>query len=241
MSAARRFRLPAFGAVLALAAISASAPAPAQTASQIAIAPVLSQIAADSDQATVWLYNRSDTPWRAEARLYRWQQRDAQDVLEPASDVALSPSLLDIPAGGRQLLRLVRLGPAPATREDAYRLVVEERATPGDSTLLRYSAPLFVQPDRPATASSLAARVTAAGAGPALLIHNAGTRHARIADLAFVDAQGRRHPIAASLAGYVLAGQSRAWRLPGDAAAFARGHFVASVDSQAEATLRLGD
>nr|WP_246432391.1 fimbria/pilus periplasmic chaperone [Xanthomonas theicola] len=204
------------------------------------MAPVLSQIDADSAQTVVWFYNHSHAPWQAEARLYRWQQHDNQDLLEPASDVALSPRLIDIPAGGRQLLRL-RLGPVPASRENAYRLVVEERATPGDTALLRYSAPVFVQPERPATTPPLAARLAGDDARPVLLIHNAGNRHARIADLTFFDAQGRHHPIADSLAGYVLAGQSRQWRLLGVADAFRDGHFVARIDSQPERRLDLGD
>ncbi|UWX04450.1 hypothetical protein H1235_05465 [Pseudoxanthomonas sp. NC8] len=45
---------------------------------------------------------------------------------------------------------------------------------------------------------------------------NGGDRHARVAGLALVDLHGRRHVLAASLTGYVLAGRYKDWPLPDD-------------------------
>lgn len=102
-------------------------------AAEIAIAPTTAHIPADSDQATVWLYNQAALPWRAEAKLYRWRQDGEREVLELATGATVSPNHFEIPSQGRQLLRVIRLGPSPVQTEDSYRLVVTQHAT-GDET-----------------------------------------------------------------------------------------------------------
>ncbi|WP_258223291.1 fimbria/pilus periplasmic chaperone [Stenotrophomonas sp. HMWF023] len=69
---------------------------------------------ADRTDTELWLRNPEAGTWQGEARLYRWQQQDDGEQLLPAEDVALSPRRLQIAAGQRQRLRVVRLGPAPA-------------------------------------------------------------------------------------------------------------------------------
>lgn len=51
-------------------------------AAEIAIAPTTAHIPADSDQATVWLYNQAAQPWRADAKLYHWRQDGERELLE---------------------------------------------------------------------------------------------------------------------------------------------------------------
>uniref|UniRef100_UPI00131F0F0B fimbrial biogenesis chaperone n=1 Tax=Xanthomonas fragariae TaxID=48664 RepID=UPI00131F0F0B len=129
-----------------LALVLALAGAGPATAAEIAIAPTTAYIPADSDQATVWLYNRAALPWRAEAKLYRWRQDGDRELLEPATGATVSPTNFEIPAQGRQLLRVIRLGPIPTHTEDNYRLVVTQHATGDEAELLRYSIPVFALP-----------------------------------------------------------------------------------------------
>lgn len=117
-------------------------------AAEITIAPTTARIPADADQATVWLYNQAGKPWRAEAKLYRWRQDGEREVLEPAITATVSPSQFEIPSQGRQLLRVIRLGPSPATTEDSYRLVVTQHANGDEPELLRYSTPVFALPSQ---------------------------------------------------------------------------------------------
>ncbi|APO97067.1 fimbrial biogenesis chaperone [Xanthomonas vesicatoria] len=208
-------------------------------ATEIAIAPTTAQIPADSNQAAVWLYNQAAQPWRADAKLYHWRQDGERELLEPATGATVSPSQFEIPPQGRQLLRVIRLGPSPASTEDSYRLVVTQHAIGDETELLRYSTPVFAMPSNPGEPHpQLQATLSAQGGLQTLRIHNAGVHHARLADLAFIDASGSRRSIRDDLAGYVLPGQTREWQLPANLA-FGLGRFVARINSDTETTLTL--
>ncbi len=200
------------------------------------VSPLQLRITADTAQGELWLHNPDDRAWAGQARLYRWEQTEDSEVLVAADDLAVSPADLRIAARAGQRLRVVRLGPAPVDHERGYRLVLQAGA---DSPALRISLPVFLAPAvEPPAAPALTAQVQADAAGQAtLLLHNAGARHARLADLVFVDATGRRHPLAPGLAGYVLAHRFRRWSLPGPAQAYAGGGFRARRGDATEATL----
>ncbi|MDG2526772.1 fimbria/pilus periplasmic chaperone [Stenotrophomonas sp. HITSZ_GD] len=214
-------------------------PAPGR-AEGLRVSPITVDLPAEAPQALVRLANEGGAPWPAEARLYVWEQQDDADRLVPATDLAVSPARFEVAAAGEQLLRVVRLGSPPAQAERAYRLVIEQRR--GDAApatgLLRYSAPVFVLPrealpSRPA----LLAEVLAGRDGPHLRIHNPGPLHARLADLAFVGADGRREPLYADLAGYILPGQARSWALPARVDGYAGGRFLARLNALDETEL----
>lgn len=219
-------RTAALAAWLGLAALYGGPAA----AAGIRVAPVTVEITADGGHAGIWLYNDGEAPWLAQARLYRWHQRDGRDLLEATGELRASPARIAIPPHGRQLLRLVRPGPAPGRQEAAYRLVVEQEPAAGERTALRYSVPVFAAPSAasPPPADTLAVTTGAGG----LSIRNPGARRVRIADLALVDAHGRRHALVEGLAGYVLAGQERTWQLPLDA-----GTLFGRIDELPEAPL----
>lgn len=83
---------------------------------------------------------------------------------------------------------------------------------------------------------SLRATVSRHGLDRALRVHNAGLRHARLADLAYIDADGARRSIRDSLAGYILPGQTRQWALPANLPT-GGGRVVARINSDIETTL----
>lgn len=230
MGGARRVRTrPLLTLLLALAGSA--------DAAGVRISPTLVQLAPQETSTEIWLSNTQDRPWQAQVQVYRWRQTDGMDDLESTDEVRASPQSIDIPSQGRQLLRLVRTGRASAD-EAAYRLVLEERATPPDAAapgaplLLRYSTPVFLSAPDPAAAPRLSAHLIAGAHGPELVVHNHGSAHARLSDLSFVGADGHTLALFPSLAGYVLAGAYKRWPLPAAAAA-PGGRFAARLDEQA--------
>lgn len=226
--------------LLALLILIACAAGPGTAgAAEIAIAPTTAYIQNDSDQTTVWLYNQAAQPWRADAKLYRWRQDGERELLEPATGATVSPSYFEIASQGRQMLRVIRLGPSPVHTEDSYRLVVTQQATGEETELLQYSTPVFALPSQPnATRPALRATLAGHGSDRTLRIYNPGVSHARVADLAYIDAGGTRHSIRNDLAAYVLPGQTRQWTLPADLPT-GSGRFVARINSDVESTLAL--
>lgn len=215
---------------LLIALLGGSGPATA-----LEVSPLRVSIPARAMQAEVWLYNPEPRPWSGQARLYRWEQTEDSEVLVPAEDVALSPAELHIAPNTRQRMRVVRLAPPPEAVERGYRLVIQAHEA---SPPLRVSLPVFLAPatpirDRPA----LGAFVETAAAGPVLRLYNAGSDHARLTDLVFIDAAGARHRVVAGLAGYVLPRQTRRWPLPGRPEAYAGGEFRARLEDGEEVVL----
>ncbi|HMC45811.1 MAG TPA: fimbria/pilus periplasmic chaperone, partial [Caballeronia sp.] len=147
------------------------------------------------------------------------------DTLTPTKELVASPPLIQIGAGGNQLVRLVRTSPAPTGTEQSYRIVIDELPSPGTHSAngvnirLRYSVPVFVEPAGKVAAPVLSWHLGRDIKGWVLRVDNAGTRRAQIASVQVVDSAGKIHEISKGLLGYALAGRARQWQvsLPADA------------------------
>ncbi|OEZ01205.1 MULTISPECIES: fimbria/pilus periplasmic chaperone [Stenotrophomonas] len=199
------------------------------TAQALEVSPLRVELGPGQPDAELWLYNDSAQPWTGQARLYAWDQATHEERLQPTAALAVSPAALQVPAHARQRLRVVRLGPAPVA-EQGYRLVLRAGA---ESPPVQVSLPVFVAGAAASPAPALAVRLLDAGEPAVLELYNGGARHARLADLAWVAANGQTRPILPGLAGYVLAGQTRRWVLPGTAEAYRDGRFSARIGDQA--------
>lgn len=236
---ARRGRFLAALILLPAAILSASA-----ISAGLQVAPTTIDIPADRSATGLFLTNNGDRPLHAQVRVFRWTQADGQDLLEPSSDLAISPPMLELPAGGEQLVRVIRLGPPPAA-ESSYRVVVDElpledpEGAGGEQAqlrfVLRYSIPVFLgAPDRSAGASPrLHARLTRTTGERELEVRNSGAVRAQLSDLAHVAPDGARTVIAPGLSGYVLPGQWRRWTLP-SALPAEGGSYQARINGEAE-------
>ena len=199
--------------------------------------PVSLALQPGEQATTLWLSNTGQQPLQAQVRLFSWTQEEGGEVLVPTRAVPVSPPLLEVPPLGRQRVRIVRLDADAPAAETAYRLVVDElpHSPASDSPLLRYSIPVFVLPAPPPAGPQLSARIEEDAAGrPLLRLENSGDRHARVAALRYIGTGGRRHELAPSLAGYVLAGRYKHWPLPEDAGRPPYGRFEAEVNGQAQ-------
>jgi fimbrial chaperone protein len=209
--------LPGWCGILCLAWLASAVPA---LASGLQVSPTTLTLSAERSADGLWLSNTGNGVLRAQLRVYRWTQENGEEKLEPTRDLAISPPMLELPAGERQLVRLIRLGAPPQEVEASYRVIVDElphAATPDSSGLqfvLRYSIPVFLSSDgEMPTPPMLRAELDVSQANAAVEISNSGGFRAQIADLAYVDAGGQRHPLAPGLLGYVLAGKRMRWPL----------------------------
>ncbi|MFI8717941.1 molecular chaperone [Stenotrophomonas sp. NPDC077464] len=201
---------------------------PAGLAQALEVSPLRVELAPGQTDGELWLYNDSALPWTGQARLFAWAQTVHDERLRPTTALVVSPAELHLPAHARQRLRVVRTSPAPAT-EQGYRLVLRAGA---DSPPVQLSLPVFVAGADAPRGPALTVQLLEDSDPAVLALHNGGGRHARLADLAFMAANGQSRPLLPDLAGYVLAGQTRHWVLPGPAAAYRDGHFQARIGDQ---------
>lgn len=261
-----------FGRVFAAFAVTAamlqSGPA---AAAGLQVTPISLDIPAQEQSQAMFLSNSGKTMLRAQVRVQQWTQSGGSEQLEATRDVVASPPIVEIAPGGRQMVRIVRLQPAPAAQEKTYRLIIDELpgsdgvqppAAAGLQFLLRYSVPVFVLPSSAAGNAALPPASAANGAMPltdisrlsasvkangpdasTLTIINNGARRAKLSQFAYVDARGQRNMLFPGLMGYVLAGQTMQWPLALPLPLLhAGGTFKAKFnDDQEEQTLPLTD
>jgi fimbrial chaperone protein len=214
-------RLPIAGRrVLALACALACA---SSFAAGLQVAPILLELSAKQNADGIWLSNTGSAAIAAQVRVYHWTQAHGEDRLDASRDLVISPPIVKLAPGARQLVRVIRSGPPPESREDAFRILVDELpvdvgaasddAAKGLRFVLRYSVPVFVAPRGDAGKPKLTGHAEPTSGGIVLDVRNDGDTRAQLGNLSRTDAAGNRAEIATGLVGYALAGSEMRWPL----------------------------
>ena len=207
-------------------------------ATGLQVTPTSLTVEANRSAVGLWLSNTGERPLYAQVRTYRWSQEQGRDELTPSEVLIVSPPQVELDAGTRQFVRVIRSAAAPAEREDAFRIIIDELPTDEPGTpaaagsavrfVLRYSVPVFLAPVKGDAQVQLDGEVDRNTSPPRLVVRNRGDMHAQLGNLVLVDAGGQRRELSSGLVGYVLAGQTMHWDLPVDKTTLAMGGEVQS-------------
>lgn len=205
-----RLRRTLIGAILSVASATGSA-AGAQT---LTILPVTISMPARQQAAVVTLVNSGQTDMSMQVRAYAWtQSADGVDHLEPTNLLSVSPPLATIPAGRKQIVRLVLRQPAQAS-EATYRILVDQIPGPAQvnevRVTLRSSLPVFAEPQG-AAAPKLRFGAEMVDGALHLFAVNDGKRHENIRGLTLRTAGGVTVSPTAGTSPYLLPGATRRW------------------------------
>ncbi|MDO5653353.1 MAG: fimbria/pilus periplasmic chaperone [Brachymonas sp.] len=185
-------------------------------AAALQISPVSLSLPAGERAGMFTLGNASAEPITAQVRVFRWTQNaEGEDVLQPTSNVVVSPPMVQIAANGEQQFRVIRTQPS-GQAEETYRLIVDElpapSATPkkGLQLVLRYSVPVFLNTaQNPETTLQWRAEPGPTPKSSVLTIRNSGAAHAQISRVWVSRGEGKEAlSISNGLFGYVLSGQT---------------------------------
>jgi fimbrial chaperone protein len=185
---------------------------------QLQVRGTLIELGVDSAAGRFTLENTGDLPLAAQVRVFAWSQQGGQDRLAPTTDIVLSPPIVRIPAGGEQVIRVVRQGPAPAGRDQTYRVIVDELPDRSQSNAsgvtihMRYVVPMYVR-DAVAKPPALACRIDRQGQAAALTCINSGGRAAQLGASRLHGTGGEKYELTPGLFGYVLPASTRQWPL----------------------------
>lgn len=187
------------------------------------ISPVSLTLQGMQNADGIWLSNEGGTLLNAQVRVYRWTQNSYSDKLTYAQGLVISPPMLALAPGEKQLVRVIRTGPITSNAEDAWRLSIDElppanREKNQIQFVMSYSVPVFVQPTglTDVTPKLQWKRVQADGKA-FLEVNNPGNSHAQLAQATFVNGNGARKVISQGLLGYVLPGSTMRWIIPATA------------------------
>jgi fimbrial chaperone protein len=207
-------------ALLVCAAIAAPA-----NASTFNISPIRAQLSAGHPTEALTLVNADENPVVVQVRVVSWSQKSGAEQLEDTHELLATPPVLQIPAGGQQVIRVaLRRAPDP-NQELTYRVIFEEvpQAAPKDFTglrvALRLSIPVFVAPAQGKANAQVAWESRWLPNGQLeLAATNSGSGHLQITDF---EAQfpGSLMPLRGVTSKYVLPGSRMSWTLtpPADA------------------------
>jgi len=160
----------------------------------------------------------------------------------------ISPPMLQLASGDRQLIRVIRVGPPPVGKdsvEDAYRLSIDElpvdaQGKPGLRFVLHYSVPIFIEPAGLASSSpQLQWSLQPGDNGVSLQVSNSGRGHAQLSGMSYIDGNGHRTEITPGLLGYVLPGATMRWTLKPPAAVFTAGGVLETMINGEKVTQNL--
>lgn len=178
----------------------------------------------NSQQAqSVWLTNSGKESIRGQVRLYNWQQVNGQEQLNPASGMIVTPAIVSIQPGQRQLVRLVQpkgTGKETDQVEQAYRLIVNELPTTtthenGLQFLLSYSVPVFVNQKAHAESRTALNGVDISlemrKGRMMLIVNNSLKQHIKLSQVTFTPANSKPVTLTPGLLGYTLAKQKMEW------------------------------
>lgn len=218
-------------AIVAVLGFGVACP-PRALAQSIAVDPVILHLSPGRRATLLRITNRGTEPTQLQLRAYGWSQASSgQDQLTAADDVVIGPPFATLAPGATQIVRLLLRAPpsAPATRERAYRLIVDRLPNPAavvaKGTIqmrLNLSLPVFVDPaPGPAPAPTLAQapawRIEGAAGHRELVVVNNGNVHLRIDGLSLTQPGAAPLAVPGNGSRYVLAGVERRWTLPAGA------------------------
>ncbi|HEY3983703.1 fimbrial biogenesis chaperone [Cedecea sp.] len=181
------------------------------------ISPVNLTLKAAQNADGIWLSNEGDAPLNAQVRVFNWQQSGYADKLSTSQGLVISPPIVTLPAGERQLIRVIRTGPASNQVEQAYRLFIDE-LPPAKlqrnkiQFVMRYSVPVFLQPVGQAENTAKLKWALMNIDGKTFVdVSNQGNSHAQLSAMTFIQSNGARKTITSGLLGYVLPGSTMRW------------------------------
>lgn len=197
----------------------------------LSVAPIRVELEGDESGATVRLMNASDHALPVQTRLFAWSQENGEDIYAPSTELVVSPSIVSIPTGETQVVRVLRKGTA-SPGEKRFRLVIDQlpdptTMRPGQAqTRIRFTVPVFVDRDKAAPAQ-FAWRMTKTG----LELVNSGGLTARILDVKVTAANGRDIPVEDNALRYVMGNSTIAWPV-GNGCALGPVKVTAQIDGQ---------
>lgn len=196
-----------------IAAIAACLTSPA-FAGNLQISPVGMTLPPQQRVERMKIINHNKTPSSLQLQAFVWTQVNGKDVEVPTTNIRFSPAIVEVPAGGEQIVRVIRMTP-PIAKEDTYRMRVSElppketvtKVGAGAVLLLTYNLPLFFRPQ--GAEPSLSYRWE----GSKLVVTNTGQGTAQLSGIG----NGTDKPWKPGLVGYVLPGSTMKFDVAGKA------------------------
>jgi fimbrial chaperone protein len=191
----------------------------ASMAGQFSVSPVRIYMGPRDRAIALTITNDGSDELVMQADLFEWKQKpDGEDVLTPTEELIVSPPIIKLAPGARQVVRLARIKVAPVKDQLTYRVMLREipEARPPEKGLevqiaLTFSLPIFITPP---TAKGTLACNTRRNAADAVQVEcsNTGNAYSHPREMELVGMGGQKLARRESGA-YLLPGTTRTFEL----------------------------
>lgn len=206
------------------------------SAASFYVSPVRVELSARSATAALTVRNEGERPVVIQVQPVSWSQRNGNDETAATREVIATPAVFTLPAQGSQIVRVGLRKLVPTDKEQTYRLILQEVPAPprpgeqGVTMALRLSIPIFIAPLKP-KGPALTWRAERQADGDLLVeAVNAGDTHAQITRLQISPSKTDKAIAEMAVMSYVLAGQTRQWKLKPQAMSGQRLYLQADTD-----------
>lgn len=183
-------------------------------ASSLSVAPTRVELTPDARSGSITLDNTGPVATTVQVETFAWTRGNSIEELEPTRGLLAVPAVFNLPAGGRQVIRVAPREPAAADRETTYRLVITEvpiataDTAMGVRFALRLSLPVFITPQGARAEPRWSLR-----GGRSIEVRNDGTAHLHVRRLVIRDRATGRARAEIEQPSYVLAGAAHRWEI----------------------------
>lgn len=205
--------------------------APPQGQAGMMISPLRVEMPASETVSAVSVHNPGDSPLAIQVRLFSWTQQANAENFAPSSDLLVTPSIVSVPAGQTQIVRVLRKTPA-SQGEKQFKLVVDQLPDPAKAkagqalTRVRFALPVFVDRDR-ATPPKFEWTLT----NGELQVKNTGGSTARIVQVQAMSLDGKAVPVEQNSLRYLFGSNTIAWPVQ-KGCSFGKVRVTAEIDGQ---------
>ena len=182
-------------------------------ATSLSVAPTRVDLATDARSGSVNLDNTGDQATTVQVQTFAWRHGNSIESLEPTRGLLAVPAVFNLPAGGRQVIRVASREEVPADVETAYRMVITEVPSTDPDTAagirfaLRLSLPVFITPRNAYAAPAWELSTD----GRSLGVRNDGNAHLHVRGFVIRDQQSGRILADVDSPSYVLAQEEHSW------------------------------
>jgi fimbrial chaperone protein len=184
-------------------------------AQALSVLPVNVLFSPGQKATSLTVTNKGTSETAIQIRAFAWSQKGDEDPLTKTDMVLLSPPLAKLAPGATQVIRVI-LRQQPMSREDTYRILIDQIPPPAEPgvvhIMLRLSIPIFALPATRAFPDVQFHLERDAGQIYLVAI-NPGNLHEVVRDIVLTTSDGHKLKPDSSPLPYILSGATRRWHM----------------------------
>lgn len=186
-------------------------------AGSLSVSPIRLTLNQQDASQVVTVRNNSSKSSVIQVDALKWSQHDNQEDYTASREILATPPIFTVPPGESQIIRVGLWNVAPASIEQAFRLILQEVPPPPDPEnrglhmALRISMPVFVKPTGATTADLYWQAQSVGDNNLTISVNNTGGSHEQLSELKVYQNNAEAPLFEQKMLKYLLPETSHSW------------------------------